>query len=114
MARAQDDRERQGEEDQQDEQRDRDAEAAPRLGRVGCGGERRRRLGRLTAAIACEHVLLVHVECTGVRAEEAAHEHVRRKTRDLVGLQLMQDAHGDTRGLGELRHRNLTLLALPF
>ena len=114
MARAQDDRKREGEQDQEDEQGDRDAEAAARLGRVGGGRQRGRRLGGLTAGIAREHVLLVHVERACIRPQEPADEHVRRKTRDLVGLQLMQDAHGDTRGLSELRHRNLPVLPFPF
>ncbi len=114
MARAQDDRKGEGEQDEQDEQRDGDAEAAARLGSVGRGGQRRRRLGGLTAGIAREHVLLVHVERACIRPQEAAHEHIRRQTRDLVRLQLMEDAHGDPGGLSELRHRNLPLLPFPL
>lgn len=113
MPRAQHDRQRQGEQDQQDEQRDRDAEATARLGRIRRGGQRRGRFGGLPAAVAREHVLLVDLQRAGISAQEAAHEHVRRQVGDLVGLELMQDAHGDARGLRELGHGDVPLLPFP-
>ena len=59
--------------------------------------QRGRRLGRLAAAVARQHVLRVQAERARVGAQEAAHEHVGRQLRVIVVLELLQDAHRDAR-----------------
>lgn len=113
MAGTQHDGQRQGEEYQQNEERDRDAETPPRLGRID-RGQGRRRFRRLSTLMAREHVLLVQTERLGIRAQEAPHEHVGRQLRLIVVLELLQDAHGNARGLGEFRDRNLPRFPLLF
>lgn len=113
MARAQHDGEREREEYQQDEERNRDAEATARLGRVD-RGQRRRRLDRLAATVAVEHALFVEPERTRVRAQKAAHEHVGGKLLVRVVLEVLQHAHGHARRLRQLGERDLPELALSL
>ena len=113
MPRTQDDGQREREQNQEDEQGDRDAEATARLGRVG-GRQGRRRLGRLAPAVAREHVLLVDAERARVGAQEAAHEHVGRQARVIVILELMQDPNGNPRALRELGNRDVLQLSFAF
>jgi hypothetical protein len=113
MAGTQHDRQRQREEYQQNEERDRDAEAAPGF---GCVDRRqgRGRLWRLAAVIARQYVFFIETEGLGVRAQKAAHEHIRRQMRLLVALELFQEASGNASSPGEFRDRNLPQLPFPF
>jgi len=59
-------------------------------------------------------VLLVDAQRARVGAQEAAHEHVGRKARVIVVLELVQDANRDARGLRQLSHRHVSLLSFPL
>jgi hypothetical protein len=103
----------QREQDQQDDQGDRDAEAPTGLGRVDRGQGRGRLFFQLVIrAVALEQVALVDAEHPRIGLQVPAHEHVGRQIVVLVVLELLEDPYGNARGLRNLGHRDLAQLTL--
>ena len=113
MPRSQHDRKREREQNQQDYQRQSDAEATTRLGRVD-RGQRRRTVRLGLALMASEHIAFVERERASDGTQVAAHEDVTGQRVELILFELADDAERNARGLGDLREGDLPELTFLF
>ncbi|HEX6244978.1 MAG TPA: hypothetical protein VFZ61_28855 [Polyangiales bacterium] len=113
MARVEHDGEREREQNSQDHQGDGDAEAAASLRRLQRGQQRRGGLGLYLAALgeAGQQLVCIEIQCTRIRTQEAAREHVSGELFKAVLLDALKHAQRHARRLHELFQRYLAQLA---